>query len=147
MARVQFELPSHFPFTTDMPVYFSHINPGNHVDNAQLLSFVTEGRVRFLRWLGYTERDVEGYSLPVGDLVTQYITEGFYGETLSVRMVAGDFNKYGFDLIFQIAEKNSNREIARGKVGMVFLDKQTRKVTPVPDAFLERLRQFGHTIG
>lgn len=141
MARVQFELPSQFPFSTDMPVYFSHINAGNHLDNVQLLSFVAEGRVRFLRWLGYTERDIEGYSLPVTDLVTQYVTEGFYGETLSVRMVAGDFNKYGFDLIFQIAEKTTHREIARGKIGMVFLDRQTRRLIPVPAAFRERLRQ------
>lgn len=143
MARVQFELPSYLPFATDMTVYFSHINPGNHLDNAQLLSFVTEARVRFFRWLGYVESDVEGCSLPVGDVVVQYVSEGFYGDTLRVHMVADDFSKYGFDLIFRVVEKDSGRDIARGKCGMVFLDKQSRKVTPVPPGFRERLRQYG----
>ena len=142
MARVQFELPPHFSFTTDMVVYFSHINVGNHLDNVQLLNFVAEGRMRFLRRLGYKGIDVEGCSLIVSDLVTQYVTEGFYGETLSVRMDVTDFNRYGFDLVFQIVEKTTNREIARGKVGMVFIDRTTRKVTPIPDAFRERLRQL-----
>jgi acyl-CoA thioesterase FadM len=142
MARVQVELPPHFPFTTDMAVYFSHINVGNHLDNVQLLHFVAEGRMRLLHQLGYKGVDVEGCSLIVSDLVTQYVTEGFYGETLSVRMGAADFNRYGFDLVFQIAEKTTNREIARGKVGMVFVARATRKVTPIPDVFRERLRQL-----
>ena len=140
MARVQFELPPHFLFTTDMVVCISHINVGNHLDNVQLLNFVAEGRTRFLHRLGYRGIDVEGCSLIVSDLVTQYVTEGFYGETLSVRMDVTDFNRYGFDLVFQIVEKTANREIARGKVGMVFIDRTTRKVTPIPDAFRERLR-------
>lgn len=142
MARVQLELPSHFPFSTEMDIYFTQINTGNHLDNVQLLSFATEARVRFLRWLGYTERNVEGLALPVGDLAVQYISEAFYGETLCIRMTADDFNKYGFDLVFLITDKKSGREIARGKVGMVFFDRESRKVQPVPPAFRERLREF-----
>ena len=143
MARVKFELPPQLAFTTEVQVQFSQINVGNHLDNVQMLTFFTEGRVRFLRWLGYSERDVEGLSIPVGDLVVQYVTEGFYGETLLVHVHVGDFNKYGFDMIFQITEKTSGREIARGKTGMVFLNRETRKVTPVPEGFVQRLRQRG----
>ena len=37
MARVVFELPSEFVFSTDVPIYIGHINHGHHLDNAQLL--------------------------------------------------------------------------------------------------------------
>jgi acyl-CoA thioester hydrolase len=144
MARVQLEMPPEFPFCTEMQICFSQINVGNHLDYVQLLNFVTEARVRFLRWLGYTEREVAGLALPVGDLVVQYLNEGLYGETLCIEMKAEDFTKYGFDLLFRIREKQTGRDIARGKVGMVFLDRQTRKVQPVPEAFRERLREYGH---
>ena len=44
MARVQFELPDHFIFTTEVQIYVSHVNQAGHLDNAQLLTLVSEGR-------------------------------------------------------------------------------------------------------
>ena len=40
MARVVFELPAQFTFSTELPIYISHINHGQHLDNAQLLALV-----------------------------------------------------------------------------------------------------------
>jgi acyl-CoA thioesterase FadM len=33
--------------------------------------------------------------------------------------------------------------VARGKIGIVFIDKATRKVAPVPQAFLEKVTALG----
>ena len=140
MARIVFELPERFSFSTDMAIYISHVNQGGHLDNAQLLTLVSEARVRFFQNLGYREACIEGCALVVGDIVAQYKSEGFHGETLRVEMVPDDFNKYGFDLVFRMTERDSQREVARGKIGVVFVDKQQRSVTPVPQAFLERLK-------
>ena len=104
MARVQFELPDHFIFTTEVQIYVSHVNQAGHLDNAQLLTLVSEGRARFFRWLGYTEFDVEGVAIVVGDMLAQYKSEGFYGEVIRVEMVPADFNKYSFDLVFRLTE-------------------------------------------
>ena len=41
MARVIIELPEHFLFTTDIPIYISHINYGQHLDNAALIGLLT----------------------------------------------------------------------------------------------------------
>ena len=60
MPRIKIELPDAFPFSTDIPIYIGHINYGHHLDNAQLMSLVSEARVRFFKFLGYTELDVEG---------------------------------------------------------------------------------------
>ena len=139
MSRIQFALPEHFVFATQLPIYISHVNQGGHLDNAQLLTLVSEARVRFFKSLGYRESDVAGCPIVVGDLVAQYKSEGFHGETMRVRMLPTDFNRYGFDLVYCMDEVDTGREVARGKVGIVFVDRATRKPAPVPPAFVAQL--------
>lgn len=140
MPRIQFTLPEQFSFSTTVQVYISHVNQGGHLDNAQLLTLVSEARVRFFQSLGYRESDVAGCPIVVGDLVAQYKSEAFHGEVLRVDMQPADFNRYGFDLIFRLHEVSSGREVARGKAGIVFTDRQTRRPHPVPGAFLAAAR-------
>ncbi len=147
MARLQFTLPDRFLFATDIPIYISHVNQGGHLDNAQLLTLVSEARVRFFRWLGYSgELDIEGLTIVVGDMMAQYKSEAFYGETMRVDMVPDDFNKYGFDLVFRLTDVASGREVARGKTGVVFVqlgDGHAAQVSPPPAGFLARLQAQG----
>lgn len=139
MSRIQFQLPEHFLFSTELQIYTSHVNQGGHLDNAQLLTLVSEARVRFFQWLGYREMGVEGLSVVVGDIVAQYKSEGFHGETMCVQMVPADFNPYGFDLVFRMTDKASGREVAGGKVGLVFVDALHKKAALLPERFKERL--------
>jgi len=139
VSRIQFELPDRFVFATEIQIYISHVNQGGHLDNAQLLTLVSEARVRFFKSLGHKESDVAGCPIVVGDLVAQYKSEGFHGETMRVRMLPQDFNRYGFDLVYCMDHMDTGREVARGKIGIVFIDRQTRAVTPVPPAFLDQL--------
>jgi len=139
MSRIRFELPGHFVFATQLPIYISHVNQGGHLDNAQLLTLVSEARVRFFKSLGHRESDVAGCPIVVGDLVAQYKSEGFHGETMRVRMLPMDFNRYGFDLAYRMDCEDTGREVARGKIGIVFIDRTTRRPAPVPPAFLAQL--------
>ena len=139
MARIVFDLPQHFGFATDLQIYISHVNQGGHLDNAQLITLVSEARLRFFRALGWREGDVGGAAIVVGDLVAQYKSEAFHGETLRVRMQPASFNRYGFDLLFGMAELSTGREVARGKTGIVFIDAATRKVMPIPAVVHQQL--------
>ena len=139
MARIIFDLPARFGFSTELQVYISHVNQGGHLDNAQLLSLVSEARVRFFRALGYTEADVAGLATVVGDMLAQYKSEAFHGETLRVEMTPQDFNRYGFDLVFRMTELSTRREVARGKTGVVFIDRAARKPALIPEAVRQRL--------
>lgn len=143
MPRIQYSLPEHFVFSTDLPIYTSHINWGGHLDNAQLLTLVSEARARFFQWLGYSEGQIEHCSIVVGDMLVQYKSEAFHGETMVVQMAATDFNRYGFDLAFQMSDQASGREVARGKQGIVFIDLVEKKVASLPEAFRERLAARG----
>jgi len=45
-----------FVFATDIQIYISHVNQGGHLDNAQLLTLVSEARVRFFQVAGLHRR-------------------------------------------------------------------------------------------
>ena len=104
-----------------------------------MLTLVSEARVRFFQALGYREAGVEGLSIVVGDIVAQYKSEGFHGEVMRVEMLPSDFNKYGFDIVYRMTEKSTGREVARGKLGVVFVHPQNKTVALVPPRFMERI--------
>lgn len=139
MARIQIDLPERFIFSTELSVYIGHINYGHHLDNALLLSLISEARVRFLKSLGYTEMDVEGFGIIVADAAVQYCAEAFHGDLLTVRMTPADFNKYGCDLVWQMTRSGDGTEIARGKTGMLFFDYALRKPVLVPAGFMSKV--------
>jgi 4-hydroxybenzoyl-CoA thioesterase len=142
MARIHIRLPSHFAFSTDITLYQSHLNYGGHLDNALLLTLVSEARVRFLKSLGYTELNIEGVGILVADAALQYRSEAFHGEVMVIRMGATDLSRKGFDMVWVMTEKSTQREVARGKTGIVFFDYAARTVVQMPDAFREKLTGF-----
>ena len=138
MARVQIHLPDHFVFSTDITLYVGHINCGGHLDNALLLSLVSEARARFFKSLGYTELDVEGRGIVVADAALQYQSEAFHGEVMVVDMVADEFRSKGCDLVWRMRDKATQRDVACGKTGIVFFDYAARKTAAVPESFRTR---------
>lgn len=139
MPRIKIDLPEKFIFSTEIPIYINHINYGNHLDNSALIALVSEARVRFFKALGYTELNVEGCGIVVADVAAQYKSEAFHGEVLVFEMSANDFNKYGCDLVWRISDQASDREVARGKTGIMFFDYTARKAALVPAAFVAKL--------
>lgn len=139
MARLHIDLPASFRFSTEIQIYFSHINLGGHLDNAQLLTLVSEARLRFFKSLGYSEGNVEGHRIAVGDMMVQYRSEAFHGETMCIGLEPADFNKYGLDLVFCVTDKATSREVARGKTGIVFIHPHERKAAAIPVPFLAKL--------
>ena len=138
LARIQIDLPDRFSFSTTITIYDQHINYRNHLENSALATLVSEARVRFFKSLGYTELDVEGAGIIVTDSAIQYRAEAFHGEVLVIEMTPAEFNKYGFDLVYRVGEQASGREVARGKIGIMFFDYAARKPMAVPAAFRER---------
>ena len=142
MPRIKIDLPASFAFSTEIQLYLSHINYGNHLDNAQLFGVVSEARLRFFKSMGYTELNVEGsVGIIVADAAAQYRSEAFHGETMDVSMGASDFSPFGCDLVWQIKDKTSGREVARGKTGIIFFDYATRSKAPVPAGFVAQTGQ------
>jgi acyl-CoA thioester hydrolase len=138
MARVKLQLPNSYHFRTEIPIRISDINYGGHLGNDAVLSLVHEARIQFLRYLGYSELDIEGTGIMMTDAVVVYTTEGFYGEILMIDVGTADFQLTQCDVLFRLTSKTTNKEVARVKTGIAFFNTQTRKISTVPDAFRKK---------
>src|SRR4051794_31818945 len=106
MPRIKIPLPDHFNFSTVLPVRITDLNYGSHVGNDTVLSLVHEARVQYLRHFQYTELDMEGVSLIMGDAALEFKAESFYGDSIRIFVVAGDFTKVSFDLYYKLVRES-----------------------------------------
>ena len=141
MARIQLSLPERFQFETEIAVRGSDLNYGGHVGNDTMLTLLQEARIRFYQSLGYeNEVSFEG---PVGQIIAdasiQYKSESFLGDVLKIQIATVEFNKYGFDMLYLVTNRETGKEVARGKTGIVCFDYIKRKVASIPTSLLSKL--------
>jgi len=142
MSRIKIEIPDRYIFKTEIPIRITDINYGGHLGNDSLLSIIHEARVRFLNHFGYSESNVEGVGIIMIDAAVQYKSEGFYGDNLLIEISVDDFSGIGCDFIYSISNKESKKEIAVAKTGIVFFDYEKRKTAPVPSAFKRKIEEM-----
>jgi acyl-CoA thioesterase FadM len=145
MARIRIELPPQFIYQTEITVRVSDLNYGNHVGHDSILTLMQEGRVTFYRSVGFEdELKFEGaVGQIIADAAIQYKSESFLGDVLICKIGVLEISQYGFDMIYLLENKNTGKEVARGKTGIVCFDYQTRKVARVPDILLSKLNPAG----
>jgi len=137
MARVKLDIPEEFEFSTEIPIRISDINYGGHLGNDAVLSLIHEARLRFFKKYGFTELDIDGFGLVLTDAVVVYKSVGYHGDILTIEVTREDFNKYGCDFVYRITNKETGKEVARAKTGIVFFDYDKKKVAKVPEKFKE----------
>jgi len=139
MPRIKIELPEKFVFQTEIPIRITDINYGGHLGNDSLLSIIHEARLRFLNYNGYSESNIEGVGIIMIDAGIQYKSEGFYGDELLIELTVTDFTSIGCDVVYRLSNKNSKKEIALAKTGIVFFDYEKRKTARVPSEFKKKI--------
>lgn len=142
MPRIKIEIPEKFNFKTEISIRITDINYGGHLGNDSLLSIIHEARLRFLNHLGYSESNVEGVGIIMIDSAIQYKSEGFYGDELLIEIVVNDFTGIGCDIVYRLTNKNTTKEIALAKTGIVFFDYQKRKTVSVPAEFKKKIEDM-----
>ncbi len=139
MTRVHLKVPEYFIFNTELTIQVSDLNYGNHLGNDKVLSLAHEARIRFLAQLGYTEMNVEGAGLIMADAAIQFMSQGFYGDELILKIAVTDTSRAGFSLFTLIQHKHSHKELARIKTGLVFFDYAKQSVQSIPEGFTTQL--------
>lgn len=138
MPRLHLDLPISFIYATELVVRVNDLNYGAHVGNDNMLALMQQARIQFYRDNGFTDEvSFEGkVGQVIADALVLYKAEAFLGDELTIQLAIADITKYGFDMLYLVRNKNTNKEIARGKTGIVCFDYEKRKVAPIP----ERLR-------
>lgn len=135
MTRIQFDLPKHFLFKTELGVRTLDLEPGGHLSSQALLLLLNEARMKFFHSLGYGKGDVEGAETVLADAAMVHETEGVPGESLAFEVTAGDFSRTGCDLFYRVTDPRTGAQVAKGKTGIDFIDHKTRVPTDVPSGF------------
>ena len=136
MPRVKLAMPEQFKFETEIAIRITDINYGGHLGNDSVLVLVHEARVRYLNSLGFSELNAgNGAGMIQSDAAVIFKSEGLYGETVLIKVTVDDFSATGCDFLFLLTEKESGREIARVKTGIVFFDYEKKKLLKVPEEF------------
>ena len=134
MPRIKLSKPEKKHYSTKINLRIYDMNYGGHMGNDSVLSIAHEARVRFLSYLGVSEKNFYGSGLLMADSAIIYKKEAFYGEQLNIEITVSDLNKYGFDLFYLICNV-SNEEIARVKTGLVCYDHNIKKLVRLPEVF------------
>src|SRR5690606_8023234 len=142
MARIRIEMPEQFPFSTQLPVRITDINYGGHGGNDAILGMIHEGRMQYLRSLGYSEMEFEGVGMIMSDVSIEFKNELFYGDMIEISVAAGNFSRAGFDLYYRIEKLEVNKKIivANSKAGMVCYDYGRKKVAALPEAAMKKMK-------
>jgi acyl-CoA thioester hydrolase len=145
MTRIQLIFPEKVKFACELTVRASDLNYGNHVGNDSILTIMQEARVQFYRSLGYkNELNFKGsVGHIVSDAAVVYKSEAFLGDVLNIQLAITDYNKYGFDMYYRLSNKETAKEVAIGKTGIMFFDYEKRKVALIPDSFKTKIEASG----
>lgn len=140
MARVTINLPETFSFSTELPIYISQINRGDHVGNDSMVNILNEATIRFFGAKGIADFCVHGVRLINADMAMELKAESKYGDSLLVEIAPNDFHKYGCDLVYRISSKNHGHVVALAKMGYVAFDYETGSLTEAPAGFQEFMK-------
>jgi acyl-CoA thioester hydrolase len=139
VARIKLEMPTVYPFRTELTVRITDINYGGHLGNSNVLALIHEARVRFLKSFGYSEIDVEGFGTIMLDSVVIYKAQAFAGDVLQIEVAAGDFSRLGCDIFYRITKKEGGAEVVLAKTGIAVFDYANQKRISPPEAFVKKL--------
>ena len=135
MPRIKLEMPDSYIFSTKILIRISDINYGNHLANDALLSIIHEARLQFLNSLGYSELDVAGTGIIMGDVAIIYKSQAYYGDTLKIEIAVTGFSRKSCDFFYRIT-KSDGKIVALCKTGIVFFDYHQGKPVSIPDEFV-----------
>jgi acyl-CoA thioesterase FadM len=136
-SRDQLELPGddQFIYSTEIAVRVSDVNYANHLSHVAVLDLIQEARLRWLKEHGLEELDVGGAGLIITDVVVIYRSEAHHGDVLTIEVALADQGDKGFDTLYRVTNRRTEREVARAKVGFLFYDYRERRVVEAPERF------------
>lgn len=135
MARVKIDLPKLFDFDTEVQVSINDINAGGHLGNHSLVAILNEAHLRFLEAKGFPESVVDGRAFINSDLAIVYRSQAYHRDVLRIEVAVANFHEYGCDILYRVTNKQTGKQVAVARTGMLFFDYERNKIAGVPERF------------
>ncbi|MGD9369578.1 MAG: thioesterase family protein [Desulfobacteraceae bacterium] len=127
-------------FSIPLTVRSSDLNYGNHVGYQNYFSYFQEARIAYLNRLGYSELDIEGYGMIVGEANCKYKQELFLNDSIQVTCRTNSIKSKRFVMEYRIFRGDSI--CAEGFTTNYCYDYQAKTVVRLPAAFVQAVSAF-----
>ncbi len=122
----------------------NELNYGNHVGYQNYLSYFQEARIAYLGQFGYSEIDIEGYGMIIGEANCRYKKELFFNDR--IRVACGIQGMNSKRIVMRYAITRGEIVCAEGFTHNLCYDYHAKKVMRFPDAFMSKIRAFEQLI-
>jgi len=105
--------------------------------NDKALLLFHDARIRFLEERGFSEIDIGGPGLIMGDAHVYFKKEVFRGDELKVYIHIEELRELSFVLHYSIIREDV--QVMHGHTKMIAFDYDQRRVVKIPACFLEKI--------
>lgn len=124
-------------FAGTYKVRVGDINYGGHMGNDKALLLFHDARIHFLEERGFSESDIGGPGLIMGDAHVYFKREVFRGDELRVYIHIEDLRELSFVIHYSILRDDV--QVMHGHTKMISFNYEKRRVAKIPPAFIEKL--------
>jgi acyl-CoA thioester hydrolase len=115
------------------------INYGGHMGNDKALLLFHDARMYFLEKHGFSESDIGGPGIIMGDAHVYFKKEVFRGDELKVYIHIEDLRGLSFEMHYTVMRREE--EVFYGSTKLISFDYGKRKVVKIPDVLIEVLKK------
>lgn len=142
MSRIKLDEQQNYTFRYPITLQPRDINFGGHLGNDSLVTLLGSARADMFRSLGFHEGNLgDGQTaIIMSDLVANYRSEAFMFDEITIETQVGEFRRTGFRIFHRV--RKGDTIIALAETGITTFDYASRKVVPVPEAFLKAVAEY-----
>jgi acyl-CoA thioesterase FadM len=143
MARIKLELPeTGLLAVTQIKVRIDDINYGNHMSNDAYLKYMHEARLQYFARMGFSELNLAGTSVIMGDAAIVFKKECHHGDLLQIFAGAAAFSSRSFDIYYRFLRPADGYVVCEAKTGMVCYNYNLGKTEAVPEIFINKVNHL-----
>jgi len=127
---------------TNLRVRYAETDQMQYAYYGNYLEYFEVGRAEMMRERGLTYKQIEenGYHMPVAEAFVKYKSPALYDELLEIETKVELLPKLKVHIDHQIKSAERDVLIAEGYVELVFIIKETKKITRPPKFFVDAIK-------
>ncbi len=132
--------PATYPWSFDIPPRFGDMDALRHLNNAALVRFYEDGRVRFIDAIGARAAMETGHGFVVAEVAVQYLAEGRYPDVVTVSSGVLRLGRSSFTTAHALFQCGAC--IGTGETTLVHVHRREGGSRPLPEALRSALLAY-----
>ena len=132
-----------FNFYLPIQIRYGDLDPQWHVNNAQTLTYIEQGRFAYLRrlelWDGVSFLDLP---MIVADVHVAYLAPLYYDQSIRLGVGISRIGNKSLTFEYAIEDSASGQVTTRAETVMVYYDYRTHTSSPVPAVWRKIISEF-----